>query len=206
MVGVGMFLQVINGKVSDAGALKAVADRWDAEVRPGATGFLGSTGGVTAEGEAVVLARFDSPEAARHNSDRPEQGAWWSEAEKCFTGDVSFADFEDVILLRNGGSDDAGFVQVMLGKTSDAGREREMTGEFESVPGDFRPDLMGGVVAVNDDGTFAQAYYFRSEAEAREGEKQEMPEEFRRSMEESQARTTEIRFLDLTEPWFYSPS
>lgn len=206
MVGGEMFVQVINGKVSDGGALKALADRWYAEVRPGATGFLGSTGGVTAEGEAVVLARFDSAEAARQNSDRPEQGAWWSEAEKCFTGEVAFTDFDDVILLRNGGSDDAGFVQVMLGTTSDAGREREMTRQLESVSGDFRPDLMGGVVGVNDDGTFAQAFYFRSEAEAREGEKQEMPEEFRSSMEESQARTTEIRFLDLTQPWFYSPS
>jgi len=201
-----MFVQVINGKVSDAGAVKAAADRWYSEIRPGSVGWLGSTAGVTADGEAVVLARFESAEAARQNSDRPEQGQWWSEAEKSFSGEVSFSDYDDVVLARNGGSDDAGFVQVMLGKTSDPARERALTQEFESMPSDVRPDLLGGLVCINDDGDFAQAFYFTSEDEAREGEKQEMPEDSRESFEESQALTTEIRFLDLTQPWFFSPS
>ena len=32
---------------------------------------------MTADGRMVALVRFDSEEAARRNSDRPEQGAWW---------------------------------------------------------------------------------------------------------------------------------
>lgn len=200
-----MFVQVINGKVDDAAALKALLDRWSTELGPSAAGWLGSTGGVTADGEAVMVARFESAEAARRNSDRPEQGEWWSEARNCFTAEPTFGDYNDAILVRGGGSDDAGFVQVMLGRTSDPGRERELTREFESATGDFRPDLLGGVVGIADDGTFAQAFYFTTEAEARVGEKQEMPEEFGDSFTEEMALTTELRYLDLTDPWVYSP-
>ena len=199
-----MFVQIINGRVGDAGAMKAAGDRWNADLRPGAAGWLGTTGGVTADGECVVLARFESAEAAQANSDRAEQGRWWAEAEKCFTGEVSFGNFDNVALIRGGGSDQAGFVQVMLGKTANPARERELTGEFESTSGDFRPDLLGGVVGINDDGSFVQAFYFTSEAEARAGEKQEMPDELRDGFTESQASTIEIRFLDLNEPWLYS--
>lgn len=199
------FVQVINGTVVDAAALKGLVDRWYSELGPGAVGWLGSTAGVTAGGGAVVVARFDSAEAAQRNSDRPEQGAWWSEAEKCFEGEPTFGDYEDVILVRGGGSDAAGFVQVILGRISDPGRERELTREFESATGDFRPDLLGGVVGVNEDGTLAQAFYFTSEAEAREGEKQDMPEDLRGSFEEEMALTADVRYLDLIDPWFYSP-
>jgi hypothetical protein len=201
-----MFVQVINGRAADAAALKALGDRWYSELAPGAAGWLGSTAGVTADGEAVILARFESAEAAQANSDRPEQGEWWSEAQECLAGEPTFGDYDDVILVRGGGSDDAEFVQVMLGRTSDPGRQRELTREFESAASDVRPDILGGVVGINDDGTFAQAFYFTSEAEARQGEKQELPEQVRDSFNEEMALTTDIRYLDLTDPWVYSPN
>ena len=203
--GCWMFVQVINGRVVDAGAVKALGDRWYAELRAGADGWLGSAGGVTADGERVILARFESADAARANSDRTDQGQWWAEAQKCFSGEVQFADFDDVILPRGGGSDEAGFVQVILGTTSNPARDRKLAKAFESTSGDFRPDLLGGIVGINDDGRFAQAFYFTSETEARAGERQEMPEQLRQGFTESQAMTTDIRFLDLTDPWLYSP-
>jgi hypothetical protein len=196
---------VINGKVEDAAAMKALGDRWYAELAPGATGWLGSTGGVTADGELVLLARFESAAAAQRNSDRPEQGEWWAEAEKRFTDEPTFRNYDDVILMGGGGSDDAGFVQVMIGKTSDPARERELTQEFERIGPSFRPDILGSVACIDDDGSFAQAIYFTSEAEARVGEQQEMPEELRGAFEESMANTTELRYLDLSDPWFYTP-
>lgn len=201
-----MFVQVINGKVEEAGAIKAMADRWYSDVRPEAQGWLGTTGGITSDGECVILARFESRQAAQRNSERAEQGEWWTEAEKGFTGGVTFGDYDDVTLVRDGGSDEAGFVQVILGRTSEPDRERALTAEFASGSGDFRPELLGGIVGVNDDGSFAQAFYFTSEADARAGEQQEMPAELLEGFTESQAATTEIRFLDLTNPWFYSAS
>ena len=74
---------------------------------PGRAGFLGSTGGVTDGGDAVAFARFDTAAHAKANSERPEQGQWWAETEKCFEGEVTFTDSEDVDTLLAGGSNDA---------------------------------------------------------------------------------------------------
>ena len=54
-----MFVQVIKGTTNDPAALRSRSDRWRDEVRPGATGFLGSTGGVTDDGTFILFARFD---------------------------------------------------------------------------------------------------------------------------------------------------
>ena len=196
-----MFVQVINGKVADAGAARKLGERWVSELGADASGWLGSTAGVTADGELVVLARFASAEAAQRNSERPEQGAWWAEMEKLFVEEPRFADYDDVLLVGGGGSDEAGFVQVMVGHTTDPDRERQLTQEFAEVGAAFRPDILGGVVGIHDDGTFTQAFYFTSEQDARQGEKLEPPAELRAAFEEESQLTSGVRFLDLTEPW-----
>jgi hypothetical protein len=196
-----MFVQVINGKVADGGAARKLGERWVEELGADASGWLGSTAGVTADGELVVLARFASAEAAQRNSERPEQGAWWAEMEKLFVEEPRFADYDDVLLVGGGGSDEAGFVQVMVGHTTDPDRERQLTQEFAEVGAAFRPDILGGVVGIHDDGTFTQAFYFTSEEEARQGEKLEPPAELRAAFEEESQLTSGVRFLDLTEPW-----
>ena len=53
-------------------------------------GWLGSTAGVTEDGQLVALARFESEEAAQQNSDRPEQSAWWEEMATLFTDEPVF--------------------------------------------------------------------------------------------------------------------
>src|SRR4051812_36707219 len=103
-----MFMQVIQGQVIDAEEMRRAMDRWVAELAPGAKGWLGSTGGVTEDGRFIATARFESEDAARANSDRPEQGMWWSQAEKSLS-DVVFHDCSDVMLINGGGSDRAGF-------------------------------------------------------------------------------------------------
>jgi hypothetical protein len=199
-----MFLQVIQGTVKDPDGLASALDRWIADLRPGADGWLGTTWGLHGPSSFIALARFESAEAAARNSDRPEQGAWWAEAAQSVEGEARFADYDDVILLGPGGSDDAGFVQVMQGRVADVDRERTMTRDFAQRPMDFRPDILGGIAAIGDDGTFVQAIYFTSEAEAREGEQKPMPSDMREMMEQSQANTTEIDFIDLTSPFFAS--
>ncbi len=68
-----MFVQVIQGQVSDSEQVRAAFDRWVRDLAPGAAGWLGSTAGVTEDGRFVALVRFASEEEARRNSDRPEQ-------------------------------------------------------------------------------------------------------------------------------------
>ena len=201
-----MFLQVIQGRVGDRSGLKEGLDRWVAELSPGADGWLGTTWGLHGDDSFIALARFESADAARHNSDRPEQGQWWSSMASCLDGEATFADFDDIIVMGPGGSDHAGFVQVMQGRVKDVERERAMTAEFASAPMDFRPDIIGGLAGFADDGAFVQAMYFTTEAEAREGEQKPMPQEMQAMMEQSQANTTEITFIDLTAPNFASPA
>jgi hypothetical protein len=200
-----MFLQVIDGKVSDPAGLKESLDRWMTELSPDAEGWLGTTWGFYDDDKVIALARFESADAARRNSDRPEQSEWWSGVASRFAGEPTFADFDDVIVLGPGGSDEAGFVQVMRGRVIDAERERRMTGEFSRLPADFRPDIIGGLAGIADDGSFTQVMYFTSEEAAREGEKQPMPPEMQTMMEESQSNTAEITFIDLKSPEFNSP-
>jgi hypothetical protein len=195
-----MFAQVISGRITDEAAVSALLHRWVSDLAPGAAGWLSSTSGATADGEYVVFACFESAEAARRNSDRPEQGEWWAEVERCFAEPPTFGDYDDVLTLRAGVSPQAGFVQAMLGSVSDVERERELSRAFVGLDTDMRPDLLGGIVGIGDDGRFAQAMYFSSEAEARVGEQSEVPEEVAQGFAEEQEIITEIRYLDLTAP------
>jgi hypothetical protein len=199
-----MFVQVIHGKTADAKTLQGLAARWVAELSPDATGWLSSTSGVTADGDVIVVACFASAEAARRNSNRPEQGAWWAKVEKCFTQRPTFYDVDDPVVVRGGISANAGFVQAMLGRVSDPARVRELTHNLAALDPAMRPDLLGGVVGIGNDGRFAQAFYFSSEAEARVGEQSEVPAEMAESFAEEQQLITEINYYDLTKPAIYA--
>src|SRR5690349_6678934 len=120
-----MFIQGLSGKVKDAAAFERLGDRWEAELKPGAIGYLGVTEGTTDDGRFVVAARFECKEAAMRNSERPEQGAWFSEMEKV-VDDVTFHDCSRVETLFGGGKDNAGFVQVMQGHVKDKAKAEQM--------------------------------------------------------------------------------
>ncbi len=138
-----MFVQVIRGRVSSPEQVHAALDRWSGQLAAGAAGWLGSTAGVTGDGRFVALARFESEQAARRNSDRPRQGQWWTETSRLFTGEVTFRDSSDVTVDVHGDPDQAGFVQVMLGRASDPGRARELMAQNPDDRTAFRPDVIG---------------------------------------------------------------
>ncbi len=196
-----MFVQVIKGSVSDRAAVHAALDDWMRDLAPTAAGWLGTTAGVTDDGTFLALARFESADAARRNNDRPEQDAWWRSVSQLFSGDVTFRDTEDVTTWNDGGSDDAGFVQAMEGRVLDRARADALVKEMDAEMTERRPDILGGVTATQPDGSYTDIVYFRSEAEAREGEKQMRPEDL-----EQMNEVWEIEaFHDLREPWLYSP-
>lgn len=199
-----MFVQVIQGTAKDEAGLKKQWERWGQELKPHAAGFLGGTAGVTADGEFIALARFESEEAAKGNSDDPKQGEWWEETSQ-YLDNVMFHDCREVQLSSGGGSDDAGFVQVMQGKSTDMNKARELDAQMEERMKGLRPDVLGSVTAVHpENGRYTTAIYFRSEAEARAGEKaMEDSEEFKEVMAEWAAISDgEPKFYDLTDPWF----
>jgi hypothetical protein len=201
-----MFAQVIQGKTSDPQGVRAALDRWLEELRPGSVGWLGSTIGITDDGTFVGVARFESAEAAARNGQRPEQGTWWEETSKLFDGEVSFRDSEDVQVDLQGDPDQAGFVQVMQGRVTDAARARQVMDSIPSeVMASYRPDVLGSMVIGHDDGGWTQVIYFTSEADAREGERKEPPAELQNAMEEmGKLSVGETTFLDLKDPLLQS--
>lgn len=202
-----MFVQVIQGHVADAEQVHATLDRWARDLAPGATGWLGTTAGVTDDGRFIAIARFDSPDAAQRNSDRGEQGDWWTEAAQLFTDDAVFHDSTQVDIDLAGDPDTAGFVQVIQGRTSNPARVRELMSQDSAEWAAFRPDVLGSLGAGYDDGAYTTALYFISEQDAREGERKQPPAELQEQMKELDGLSEgPPDFLDLKRPWLYSPS
>ncbi|MEU8226018.1 hypothetical protein [Kribbella sp. NPDC048915] len=201
-----MFVQVIQGQVSDAEQAHAAMDRWMEELAPEASGWLGSTAGATADGRFITLARFESAAAARRNSEKPEQDKWWHEFATLLSDGATFHDTEDVILDLPGDPDQAGFVQIMQGTGGDPDRAREITTRHREEWAAFRPEILGSTLAMYGDGEYTMAVYFTSEAEAREGERKEIPPELQADMDELNALAGgEPTFYDLPNPWLYAP-
>jgi hypothetical protein len=202
-----MFVQVIQGAVDDPGQARAAFDKWMHDLAPTARGWLGSTGGVTAEGELIAFARFESEDAARANSDRHEQGEWWASTAQIFTGDATFTNSSNATVDLTGDPNNAGFIQVIQGRTSDPKRALEMISDDSIDWATYRPDILGTLYLGHDDGAYTMAIYFSSEAEARENEKKDVPPELQEVMKEmDQLEVGTPTYFDITDPWLYSPA
>jgi hypothetical protein len=202
-----MFAQVIQGKTSNPQALDAATKQWQKDLAPGATGWLGSTSGVTEDGRAIAVVRFESEEDARRNSNRAEQDRWWSETSKLFDGEATFRDSTDITVDVQGDPDQAGFVQVIQGRSSDPERAKQLMDQDADKWAALRPDVIGSVAIGHEDGGYTMVMYFTSEAEAREGERKEPPPELQAQMEEmNDLAVGETEFYDLKQPLIISPA
>jgi hypothetical protein len=195
-----VFIQVIQGRSTRYDELRALADSWRTEGGVGAVGWLGGTYGVTDDGEFLAIVRFTTREDAMANSARPETDAFAEKLGGLMDGGVEFHDCDDVTTFLDGGSDDAGFVQVIRGHTDDAARIKAMLDDTDELRR-MRPEIIGGTFALAGDGTFFETVYFTDEASARAGEQVEPPADVREAMATMFAGAT---FYDLRRPWFQS--
>ena len=201
-----MYVQVFQGPVSDAESMRAHLEEWVRTLGPGASGWLGSTTGVTEEGDAIALARFESVEAAQRNSDRPEQGEWWSRMATLFDEEPTFMDGTRVEVDLVGDPDEAGFVQVMQGRSRDIERAHDLMTAAPTALREPRPDILGRVWAADEEGRWTMAIYFTSEEAARAGEQREMSADMAALMDElGSLESGEPTYFDLREPWFSGP-
>jgi hypothetical protein len=193
-----VYVQVITGSTRDAEALRARFALWEEELLPGAAGFMGSTAGIADDGTFVVFARFNDHTTARANSRRPEQDEWWSGTAALLEGEATFRESGDVTLLFGGGSDDAGFVQVMEGRVFDRTKADAFeTGEMLDRLRAARPDLLGAIRIWLGKEEFVEAAYFTSEADARSGEASAA---FAAPLAEYLALFAEMTYVDLRDP------
>jgi hypothetical protein len=196
-----VFIQIIQGRCTRQDELHALADEWRKQLAPGADGWLGGTYGFTDDDMFLGIVRFEDREKAMANSQRPEQGAWSEKMMALMDGPVEFHDCDDVTLLMDGGSDDAGFVQVIRGKVDDPDRLKAMMSGDTTMLHEMRPDIIGATLAIEPDGTFTETVAFSDESSARKGESQEPPEDVRSEMDYAMRDAT---FYDLHHPWFES--
>ena len=193
-----MFIQVIQSKTSRPDEVRALTEEWG-ELPNEGSGFLGGTYGITDDGDFFGVIRFESKEQAMANSARPETDAMAKRMAELMDGPPTFYDCDDVTVWLDGGSDDAGFVQIIQGKTDDPDRLKEvMNDDSDDDMRRQRPDIIGGTFALTDDGTFINTVAFTDEASAREGEKDSAPPE------EMQSLMGDVKFFDLHHPWFAS--
>jgi hypothetical protein len=193
-----MFVQVLRGRANDKRAVLLELDRWVQELSPEAQGWLGSTGGVTDDGRFIASFRFESQEAAQRNSDRPEQTSWWNRFSR-YLDTPRFWDCTVVEVYKDGGSDKAGFVQVIMGRVIDPDRFRQ---EARSMAGPGREDVIGSVAAW-DGSRFTEVVYFTSEEEARKGEGSSAQHV---ALEKIWPLTQDLDYFDLRAPWMASPT
>ena len=99
---------------------------------------------------------------------------------------------------REGGSDQAGFVQVIQGYSPDMERLSALGRAREQTMAEQAPHILGMTVAEHADrrGDFTQTVYFTSQQEARWFGR-EQPVEFDPSFAEFSSLMTEVRYFDL---------
>ena len=166
-------------------------------------GWLGGTYGFTDDDRFLGIVRFDSAGACKEAASTSQAAILWAGAEDLFDGRPEIHESEDISMMLQGGSDSAGFVQVMKGRVADADRFRHFMTDTEmtSMLHEARPEIIGATFAIEPDGTFTETVAFTDEAAAREGEKKEMPADMQADFESAMA---DVEFLDLHHPWFAS--
>jgi hypothetical protein len=193
---------MVQGHCSRQDEMRGLVDDWCATMadRPG---WLGGTYGFTDDDRFLGIVRFDSSAARSECASTPEAAILWAAAEELFEGGHEIHESEDVTMMLDGGSDDAGFVQVMRGRVADADRFRHFTNDTEmtSMLHQARPEIIGATVAIEPDGSFLETIAFTDEASARQGEQLEMPADVRAEMESAMA---DVEYVDLHHPWFAS--
>jgi hypothetical protein len=198
-----VFVWVLEGKVSDPHEVGHQIGHWTTEFGD-TPGYLGATGGVTDDRRFLLFVRWESEEAGNELLRRREQQEWYEAFQESFDGAIDFTETGDVTTHLAGGSDAAGFVQAM--KVSGIDRQRVETAdrEFESVAGQFRPDLIGGLRVWTAPDGFVEVNYFTSEQDARAGEKQAPPPEVMERFEEFMAMMGDAEYFDFTEPFLHT--
>lgn len=194
-----MFVNVMRARSVHAATIHSAWQQWAASAHPGADGFLGSTAGVATDGQLVLVARFTDAEAAGQHTGRDGVAPGLGMIARA-ASPLSVFESDQVDVSMGGGSDDAGFVQLLFGR-GDRERARDLLAQGEDILRRERPDIIGGFTVWRD-GTFVDVAYFRSEDEARAGESRELSAQARAWFEDLAVVMSIEEFVDLPDPWF----
>lgn len=194
-----MFVQVIRGHATNRAGLREHWERWACELEPTAEGYLGATAGLADDGTFIAMVRFASEASARRSAARDVQTRRWYELLGRLDDGVVVHDCTRTDIWNRGGTDEAGFVQIRQGTSSDPERLRDLYVDEQPVRmGPFRPEVIGGLFAWHGDVRFTLSAYFTSELEARSGENLHQFESF---FDDINAVMQDVTYIDLRDPW-----
>jgi hypothetical protein len=202
-----MFIQIIQGRATNPPGIRRDLGRWQRQLAADADGWLGTTTGITDDGWSITAVRFASEAQARHNRDRPEQREWWRDASQHLAR-IAVHDAPKVHTYRDGGSDQAGFVQVVQGHSDDLERMASLGRDQDDSQARDAPYVLGMTVAEHTDrpGDFTQIVYCTSEQDARRLEQKRSAEDDEPALKELRTLMTDSRSFDLRDPQMLSPS
>jgi hypothetical protein len=201
-----VFIRIMRGRVAGGARASFELAGWRQELSAAPPGWQRLTAGVTDDGQAVAVFRYDSEAAARRSGERPQQAAWRASVERRLAGPVVWYDCPVVNVMKAGDQADAGFVQVMQGRLVDPVRLAAMRAEVERTLRERAPHVLGVSVAEHADGIgFTEVTYFTSEREARAGERQ-MPVEMAVQLGTVRSYMEGLEFLELREPVLTGPA
>jgi hypothetical protein len=202
-----MFIQIIQGRATNPPGIRRDLGRWQRLLAADADGWLGSTAGITEDGWSITVVHFASAAHARRNSKRPEQREWWRDASQHLAR-VAVHEAPTVHIYRDGGAEEAGFVQVIQGHSDHLERMASLARDQDEVLAREAPHILGVTVAEHADrpGDFTQILYFTSEQDARSYDQDPAIEEEGPAQEERRRLMTNLRCFDLRDPQMLSPS
>jgi hypothetical protein len=202
-----MFIRVIQARATNPPGIRRDLGRWQRLLAADADGWLGTTAGITEDGWSITVVRFASQAQARRNSDRPEQREWWRDASQHLAR-VAVHDAPKVHTYRNGGADEASFVQVLQGYSDNLERLAAFGRDHEEVLAREAPQILGMTVAEHADwpGDFTQIVYFTCEQDARRFAQQPSAAAGEPVFVQLRGLMTTARCFDLRDPQLLSPS
>jgi hypothetical protein len=200
-----VFIRILHGAVADEAGARVELARWRGELAR-AAGWQRLTAGV-ADGELVVLFRYDDEAAAIAGAGKGEQTGWQAAVERHLTGPAAWHDCQVVHVMKAGDAEPAGFVRVVQGRLADPVRLAGMRAEVERTLRERAPHILGVVVAEHADEPdgFTEVTYCTSERETRAAERQ-MPVEMAVQLGTVRSYVEGLRTLELRDPLLAHPA
>jgi hypothetical protein len=194
-----MYVRVIDGSVHSKALLRNAWERLTQTLAEH-EGFLGAAGGVSAESRFLGVLRFAEEAAALAAMPSPGPELWYEQL-ITFIHDIEVRDTDDAEVLIPGGTGAAGFVQFVVGRTSDRQRMRTLKRGMQEMIRVQRPEVLGAIVAWHPDDRFTETVYFASEQAARDGEGREFPGGMASLLGDILQVVPELDFVDVRDPW-----
>ncbi|MBW3577646.1 MAG: hypothetical protein KY462_07910 [Actinobacteria bacterium] len=198
-----IFVQIVQAGVDDAQAVRRSYDRWVRDLAPGADGWLASTAGISDDGHLISVMRFASPLAARLNSQRPEQDAWWRDLQQHLS-DTRVIDCVAVATFGDDRPDASGFVQIFQGRTSglrDAMEQVAETAQHHIY--EHGLDVVGGLIADHGDDGFTEVVYYPPGDAASRRDPDQVGDQGLTLVDELSGPIWDLRTYELREPWHH---